>query len=205
MSTNIAFDLLKLYKTYFNNQPYFVSGDESKPLALEPGYSITTENPRPRGSIDYSSKSIAFNKIGAYGQAIWFPVELWKSNKKLIEIEACTVAVNLSKNIIRTAVSERQGTVKECFSVDDYRFTIKGFLIGKNRMIPEDQILQLKDFFETTEPIALHGAYPEMFMNDKTCQVAVSALDFPEVQGKATWVRPFNMMLETDFIDSLSI
>lgn len=205
MSTNTVIDIHALYKTYFNNSPYFIAkAGSNEPLTQEPGYAITTENPRPRGSIDYSSKSIALNKIGSYGQAIWFPIELWKSNKKLIEIEACTVGVNLSKTIIRTAVSERKGTVKECFAIDDYRFAVRGFLIGKNRMVPEDQILQLKDWFETTEPIELHGGYPEMFL-DESCRVAISALDFPEVQGKATWIRPFAMIIETDFIQNLII
>lgn len=203
MSTNTVFDLYKLYKSQFNDTPYFVTKDDKKTVQ-ETGYTITAENPRPKGSIDYSSKSIAFNKIGAYGQAIWFPVELWKSNKKIIEIEACTVAVNLSKNIIRTAVSERKGTIKECFAIEDYRFTIKGFLIGKNRAVPEDQIQQLKDWFETTEPIELHGGYPEIFL-DESCRVAVSALDFPEVQGKAPWIRPFSMIVETDYIQDLII
>lgn len=202
-----AFDLAKLYKTYFNNSPYFVSDKGSnEPLTNEPGYLITSENPRPKGSIDYSSKTgQPFNKIGAYGQAIWFPIQLYKSEKQLLEIEACTVAVNLTKTIIRTAVSERQGTVKECFSIDDYKFTIKGFLIGKNQLVPEDQIIALKQWFETTEPIALHGGYPELFMNDSTCRVAVGNLDFPEVQGKATWIRPFSMTVETDFIDGLKL
>ncbi|MNP98670.1 hypothetical protein D3C85_112900 [compost metagenome] len=204
MSTNTAFDLLKLYKTYFNNTPYFVSNDDNKPLTQEPGYSITMENPRPKGSIDYSSKNIAFNKIGSYGQDIWFPIELWKSGRKLIEIEACTVGVNLMKEIIRTPVSERKGKVKECFAIDDYRFSIKGFLIGKNRLVPEDQIQQLKDWFETTEPIELHGGYPEIFL-DESCRVAVSNLDFPEVQGKAPWIRPFTMTIETDYIQDLII
>lgn len=204
MSTNTAFDLLKIYKTYFNNQPYFVTNDENKPLTQGPGYSITTENPRPKGSIDYSSKNIAFNKIGSYGQDIWFPIELWKSGQKLIEIEACTVAVNMMKEIIRTSVSERKGKVKECFAIDDYRFSIKGFLIGKNRLVPEDQILQLKDWFETTDPIELHGGYPEIFL-DESCRVAVSNLDFPEVQGKAVWIRPFSMIVETDYIQDLII
>jgi hypothetical protein len=203
MSTNTAFDLYKLYKTYFNNSPYFVADkDSQEPLTQEPGYLITSENPRPRGSIDYSSKNIAFNKIGAYGQAIWFPIALHKSNQLLIEIEACTIAVNLSKTIIRTAVSERKGTVKECFSIDDYKFTIKGFLLGKNRIVPEDQILLLKEWFETTEPIELHGGYPEIFL-DESCRVAVGSLDFPEVQGKATYIRPFAMTLETDYIQDL--
>lgn len=205
MSTNTAFDLLKLYKTYFNNQPYYVDPEgNSKPITEEIGYSVSMENPRPKGSIDYSSKNIAFNKIGAYGQDIWFPIELWKSGRKLIEIEACTVGVNLMKEIIRTPVSERKGKVKECFAIDDYRFSIKGFLIGKNRMVPEDQILQLKDWFETTEPIELHGGYPEIFL-DESCRVAVGSLDFPEVQGKAPWIRPFSMIVETDYIQDLII
>lgn len=203
MSTNTAFDLYKLYKTYFNNSPYYITPKgEEKPLTNEIAYSVLTENPRPKGSIDYSSKNIAFNKIGAYGQDIWFPIELWKSSRKIIEIEACTVGVNMMKEIIRTPVSERKGKVKECFAIDDYRFSIKGFLIGKNRIVPEDQILALKDWFETTEPIELHGGYPEIFL-DESCRVAVSALDFPEVQGKAPWIRPFTMTVETDYIQDL--
>jgi hypothetical protein len=205
ISTNTAFDLLKLYKTYFANNPYFITDkDSQQPITQEIGYSITAENPRPRGSIDYSSKNIPFNKIGAYGQAIWFPIELWKSGKKIIEIEACTVGVVLTQEIIRTQVSERKGRVKECFNIDDYRFNIKGFLIGKNRFVPEDQILLLKDWFETTEPKELHGGYPEIFL-DESCRVAVSNLDFPEVQGKAPWIRPFTMTLETDYIQDLII
>lgn len=204
MSTNNAFDLLKLYKTYFLNTPYFVSAN-GKGVTEEPGYSITSENPRPRGTIDFSSKNIAFNKIGSYGQSIWFPIELWKANQQLLEIDACTVGVNLSKTIIRTAVSERHGTVKECFSIDDYKFNVKGFLIGKNRRVPEDQILKLKEWFETTEPIELHGSFIELFMNDSSCRVAVASLDFPEVQGKAPWIRPFSMSIETDFINDLKL
>jgi hypothetical protein len=211
MSTNTIFDLHALYKVQFGNSPYFVTKDENKPLSQEPGYSIAMENPRPKGSIDYSSKNIAFNKKGAYGQDIWFPVTLKSSvleKGKLvsieIEIEACTVGVNLVKEIIRTQVSERKGRVKECFSIDDYKFNIKGFLIGKNRFVPEDQINILKKIFESTYPVEMHGGYPEIFL-DKSCRVAIGNLDFPEVQGKAPWIRPFTMTLETDYIQDLII
>lgn len=207
MSTNTAFDLLKLYKTYFNNAPYFVTNDEKKPLTQEPGYSINTDNPRPKGSIDYSSKNIAFNEIGSYGQDIWFPVTfktVFEKQRIEIKIIACTVGVNMMKEIIRTQVSERKGKVKECFAIDDYRFNIKGFLIGKNRIVPEDQILQLKKIFESTDPVELHGGYPEIFL-EESCRVAISALDFPEVQGKAVWIRPFAMTVETDYIQNLII
>lgn len=206
MTTNTVFDLYKIYKTYFKNSPYFIPDKDSQEPTPEeePSYSIQEYNSRVRGSVDYSRKGQPFNKIGAYGQAIWFPIELWMSKQKKIEIEACTVAVNLSKTIIRTAVSERKGTVKECFAIDDYKFTIKGFLIGQNKMVPEDQILLLKEWFETREPIELHGGYPEMFL-EESCRVAVSTLDFPEVQGKAVWIRPFSMTLETDYIQDLTV
>lgn len=211
MSTNNLFDLHALYKTTFGTSPYFVTKDENKPLSQEPGYSVSLENPRPKGSIDYSSKNIAFNKKGAYGQDIWFPITLKSTTLERgklvpieIEIEACTVGVNLVKEIIRTQVSERKGRVKECFSVDDYRFNIRGFLIGKDRLVPEDQIQTLKKIFESTDDVILKGGYVEIFLED-SCKVAISNLDFPEVQGKAPWIRPFTMTLETDYIQDLII
>lgn len=212
-STNTVVDLVKLYKTYFANSPYFITDKDSlQPTTEETGYSITTENTRPKGSIDYSSKNIPFNKIGAYGQAIWFPVTLKTTTIDNngnavfveIEIEACTVGVNLMKEIVRTPVSERKGKVKECFAIDDYKFTIKGFLIGKNKMVPEDQITTLKQVFESTYPVELNGGYPEIFL-DNSCRVVIGSLDFPEVQGKAVWIRPFSMTLETDYIQDLII
>jgi Domain of unknown function (DUF6046) len=210
MSTNTVFDLYKLYKTYFGNQPYFVS-DENKPTPEVQGYSIASKNPRTKGSIYYSNKNQPFNKVNFYGQEIWFPITLkglvlekGKLLKSEIEIEACTVGVNLTKTIIKTVVSERKGTVKECFSIDDYKFTIKGFLIGRNRTVPENQITILKQIFESTEPVELHGGYPELFL-DESCRVVINTLDFPEVQGKAPWIRPFTMTLETDYIQDLII
>jgi hypothetical protein len=181
------FDLQALYKTYFNKLPYHLP-----------------DNDRPKGSIDYSKNNIALNKIGAYGKDIWFPITFWINEKTSLEIEACTVAVNLSKTIIKTAVSERKGTVHETFGIDDYKFTIKGFLIGKNRFFPEDQINQLKEIFETTEPVLLKGGYPEVFLGD-TCHVVIATLDFPEVQGKSPWIRPFSLTCESDFIQDIII
>lgn len=198
-----VFDLQDLYKTYFNKSPYFITPKSSeKQVTQDVVYAGIAQNPNPKGTIYRSLKNRAFNKIGAYGQDIWFPIEFWKSNEKSIEIDACTVAVNLSKTIIKTAVSERKGTVHEVFAIDDYKFTIKGFLIGKNRTFPEEQINMLKEFFETTEPVSLHGGYPELFL-DQSRRVVIATLDFPEVQGKNHWIRPFNLTCESDFISDI--
>jgi hypothetical protein len=205
MSTNTIFDLYKLYKTYFNDTPYHVINDSKQLSNQDTGYSIATQNPFPRGTVHRGERhNQPFNKIGSYGQNIWGTITLKLPSGLSIEIEACTVAVNLGKTIIKTSVSERQGAVKECFHNDDYRFIIKGFLIGKNRSFPEQEIYTLKEMFESTESVELHGGYPEIFLND-SCKVVIETLDFPEVQGKAHWIRPFQMTCESDLIQDLII
>ena len=194
------FDLFKLYKSTFGNAPYFIKKD-GQTTTEETNYFIEKSD-RTAASIDYTSKQIALNKKSMLGKDIWFPIEFWLNTNQAMEIEACTIGVNLNKTIIKTAVSERKGTVKEQFNVDDYRFNIKGFLIGKNRFFPEDQIAALKTIFETTEPVYLRGGYPEIFL-EENAQVVITSLDFPEVEGKSPFIRPFSLMCESDYIEDL--
>jgi len=202
MSLNTVFDLNALYQNYFGNKPYHIT--ETKSTSNEKPYTLIAPNPTPKGTTVYTKKNIALNKQSVYGKDIWFPIELWLGEKQLITIDTCTIGVNLSATIIRTPVSERKGTVKESFYEDDYKFNIKGFLIGKNRQFPEEEILLLKQFKESHDAKELRGGYPELFL-DESCRVAVVALDFPEVQGKAPHIRPFTLTLESDFIQDITI
>jgi len=204
MSTNTLFDLNKLYQTYFNNKSYYVAPKGSeKPLTQDVGYSVQMQNPRKRGEIVKSIHAQPFNKVGAYGQDIWFPITLWINDNEILDIDACTVGAHLSSTVIKTIVSERKGSVHETFSEDDVKFNIKGFLIGKNRTIPEKEIDFLIKFKNYTGAKKLLGGYPSLFAD--TPNVVCLDLDFPEVQGKAPWIRPFTMQLETDYIIDLII
>ncbi|AZA84785.1 hypothetical protein C1637_18560 [Chryseobacterium lactis] len=192
-----VFDLQNLYKSYFSRNPINIptSGTE----VMQDFKNLSPSKNKNRGEIFTSTKGIDFNKTGAYGQDIWFPVEFRINGSDSLTIDACTIAVNLSKTVIRTAVSERKGTVKEMFSIDDYKFTIRGFLIDKNRKVPEADIDKLKMIFETDQPVTMHGGYPEIFLKEST-RVAVTSLEFQEVQGKVHWIRPFSLTCESDFI-----
>ena len=198
MANNI-FDIHKLYKSVFGSTPYFIKSEEpQEELEL---YQIA-QSDRSKYTIDYTSKQIALNKKSVYGTDIWHPITFWESEFSKIEIEACTVAVNLLKTVVRTSVSERKGTVKEIFNIDDYRFSVRGLLIGKDRFFPEEQIAMLKKLFETTQPVFLKGGYPEIFL-EENAQVVITALDFPDVEGKAHWIRPFTLTCESDYIQDL--
>lgn len=210
MTTANVFNLGKLYKEYFGRESYYIDPEgKSKKVTQEIEFPGIEKNPRPRGTIHYSKKNISFNKSGAYGQDIWFPVELRGSKKTAgswenisLSLDACTISVNLVSTIVSTPVVERKGTVNEIVNIDDYKFTIRGFLIGKNRLVPEDDILNLVAIKESTREKTLHGGYPELFL-DESCRIVISELEFPEVQGQNHWIRPFTMTCKSDFITDL--
>ena len=210
LTTANVFNLYDLYKEYFGRGSYYVDKDGNKKnFTQEVEIPGITKNPNPRGTIHYSSKNISFNKIGAYGQDIWFPIT-FKGGKLVagtyegihISIDACTISVNLATTVVSTPVVERKGMVNEIINIDDYVFTIRGFLIGKNRTVPEDKIRALVDFKESTQEKTMHGGYPEIFL-DESCRIIVTNLEFPVVQGQNHWIRPFSMSCKSDFITDL--
>jgi len=197
-------NIVDLYGATFGNRPYFLNQKDSETPAVDTAiYSGIPQSDRLKSSIDYTTRQIALNKKNAYGMDIWFPITL-KSGNLEIEIEACTVGVNMTSTIISTPVSERKGEVNEVFHEDSVKFNIKGFIIGKNRFFPEEQINILRALKTTTNPLELHGGYPEIFL-EESCRVIMPQLDFPEVQGKAPWIRPFTMTLREDYIQDLII
>ena len=211
ISTANTFNLVALYKEYFGRGSYVVDKSGLKKPAENILYSGITENESPRGTIHVSYKTgQSFNKKGSYGQDIWFPITL--SGSKIVgntteplqlDIDICTISVNLVSTIVSTPVVERKGTVNELVNIDDYKFTIRGFLVGKNRKVPEEDILKLVDIKESTQEKTLHGGYPELFL-DATCKIAISELEFPEVQGQNHWIRPFTLTCKSDFITDLN-
>lgn len=225
-STANVFDLLKIYKEYFGKNPYHVNDQGTVAPLSEILYSGIPRNPNPKGTIHKSFKSgQPFNKIGSYGQDIWFPIKLvsteiiqGKHEQISLEIDICTISVNLSTTIVSTPIEGRKGMVNEIVNQPDNKFTIRGMLVGKNRKVPEDEILKLKYFKEpiTVEatkdgspglikkfPVQLHGGYVELFLF-KSCQIVVESLEFPEVQGQNHWIRPFTMVCQSDDIEDLA-
>ncbi len=209
MTTANVFNLYKLYEEYFGRNSYYVDKSGEKKPANNIEYSGIPKNDSPRGTIHQSNFGQDYNKIGAYGQDIWHPIELkgfrvagGSLEPISINIDACTVSVNLVSTVVSTPVVERKGTVNEIVNIDDYKFTIRGFLIGKNRKVPEDDILNLVTIKESTAEKTMHGGYVELFLDD-SCRIVISELEFPEVQGQNHWIRPFTLTCKSDFITDL--
>lgn len=185
-----------IYNTYF--QPSYKVNDNREPLIPEE-YGKIEQKPRNEKTI----KGIELSKY-VNGVEVFLPIQFWKSQQLFLEILCCTIRITSKKTIIRTAVSERVGTIKEQFNVGDYIFTIKGVLIGDKRTFPDEKILKMKEIYETTDSVELYNAMTELFMTGSR-RIAIESLEFPEVQGGSKHHRPFVLTCESDFVDSLEI
>lgn len=201
MST-IAFELRQLYRSTFGGRPYQIG--EEKPTPDGPGFRID-------GSSEVLTQASGSHLVARYkNMDIWLPVKLVGLNAGTFgasEILLPYVTINISgkKTIIKTPLAERKGTVKEVFSVDDYKIAIKGFVIDDtNRQWPEKELTILKKLFELNEAVQLDNALTNIFL-DKDTRVVIEDIKFPEVSGGRKHIRPFSMELESDSVFELEI
>lgn len=68
-------------------------------------------------------------------------------------IDTCLFIVNMVKNIIKTDIQGREGSVKEYISLGDYKINVKGLCVGKNGEYPYDQVAVLNQYLKL--PIAI--------------------------------------------------
>lgn len=179
---HIITDIEEIYKTYFG-RPYQV------PTATVP--LMTTQYGMP----------ISADMLG---REVMLPVTLRSGSGGVqISLPCCTIRVQGSKSVVRTPMSERIGTVKELWQVEDWQFTLQGVLIAdEGKAMPDEQIVTLIRLFEEQGSIRIENALADLFL-DTSDRVCMTSLNFPEVQGKNLRHRPFEMTLESDYIESL--
>ncbi|MDR2472142.1 MAG: DUF6046 domain-containing protein [Tannerella sp.] len=200
ISTANVINLVNLYREYFGNSPYLV---QYEPSAL-PDASYGNVPPRKQTGRTQLGEALTSETADAYGHEVFLPVEFFKSNTQFLTLKCCTVRITSKKTIIRTAVAERIGTVKEQFSTGDWEISIKGVLIAENRQFPDDKILKLKELYETTDEVELYNAMTGLFMLPSK-RIVISSIEFPDVQGKNNRHRPFEMSCESDFVETLIV
>lgn len=183
--SSFLINLKEIYREYFPNN-----------FVVEPKTVIPEKETTVLGSP-------VVDKSDILGRTVFLPITLNCGQEKLT-IPCATIRIIGQKTIVRTAISERRGTVKEQFSVGDYEFAINGVLVADKSMIPDKDILMLKNFYESTVPVELHNAISDFFL-DSSCQVCITALEFPETQGKTVRHRPFSLTCESDYVNTLTL
>jgi len=91
-------------------------------------------------------------------------------------------AVNQQKNIVRTAIQGRNGTVKEYISDGDYDITIRGLIVSPDaEKYPTDDVLKLVEILKVQNNIEIASR----FLNDyfSITNIVIASYSLPENEG----------------------
>ena len=204
----LILDLGELFKNQFGSKPYVL------------GIGGSGTAPDPYKNIPVSTKGLTeFTATGSelrsqyLGVEIFLPIKIYDESGTglLMHLPYCVVSISGKNNYVSTPMIDRKGSVKELYSGDDYKITIKGFLIGADRKFPEADLKLLNDLKNKNTAVVLDNAITNIFLSDPALpqdeqrRVVVMSFDLPEVSGGREHVRPFSLELESDTVFDLEI
>jgi hypothetical protein len=157
-------------------------------------------------------------EYSAYGTPIFMPIHLGDSSKSngLIEWNAravnqlkllcCVVDISQTRNIVKTEIQGRDGTVKEFISNGDYQINIKGILSNDvytpnrtkptkgNRKYPIDAVAHLNEICKAPTAIPIeHRLLYELGIYD----IVIESFSFPATPGR-TNIQTFELNCISD-------
>lgn len=115
-----------------------------------------------------------------------------------IELTEILLTVTQSKNIIRTPLNGRDGTVKEYISNGDYSISVEGFIVSEQPLKkPTEQIKSLQTFLELKQSLDIGS---EFLSQLGITQVVVNDYSFHEIQGSINQVAlRISLWSDTEF------
>lgn len=106
-----------------------------------------------------------------------------------------------TKRYVETDLTERRGSVTEYVSMNDYRMSVKGLLIGHDGSFPEKDVEDLKTLWERAEALEIKCILTDIFLltnehggQDKVLMQNFNLAENPGVEH----VRGFTFDLKTD-------
>lgn len=95
-------------------------------------------------------------------------------------LDAILMTVSMEKNIVKTIIQGRSGSVKEYISDGDYTIAINGMLVGNNVQYPSVLRDQLKEILDVPAALKVTGNY----LNGLGVQsIVVKDYSFPQKSG----------------------
>ena len=92
-----------------------------------------------------------------------------------IRLDTCLLEVSVDKNIIRTPIDGRDGTVKQFINLGDYVINVQGIIIGTTEAVnggfevtdtgrvPEEEIRKLNEIFKVPQELEIVSEFLDFF------------------------------------------
>ncbi len=122
-----------------------------------------------------------------------------------LEIDTIIIVVNQTKNIVKTQISGRNGTIKEYINDGDYEIQMAGILSsGINNVEPSSQIDSLVDICQARASLKISNSYLDRL---GITEIVIENYTFPQKEGyrdnffftiNAVSNRPFELRIKDD-------
>lgn len=116
-------------------------------------------------------------------------------------LETALISLSQAKQIVRTQIQGRDGSVKEYVGLDDYSIRVEGTITGANGVAPTDEVLNLKKMLDA--PITLDIVCPYLNQLGVTHAV-VDGYELPQNAGGISY-QTFTIDLISDYPKELRI
>lgn len=117
-----------------------------------------------------------------------------KISYKGIDLKGVICDVSFGKNIVKTAISGRNGTVKELISLTDRAINIKGVLVSPNNDYPGEQVQRLLEICDLQTDIEVVSPHLALF---KIYNIVIEECRFAQREGFAN-VQAFELSCVSD-------
>jgi hypothetical protein len=112
-----------------------------------------------------------------------------------VVVDTVIFSVSKPRNIVKTPIQGRNGTVKEYVSDGDYVITCRGIISNRDNVIPLDQARDLRTVFEVPQQVPIVSEY----LNDlfEIFDIVIEQWDMPQVEGTRNQI-PFSFTATSD-------
>lgn len=184
---NNSFNLIELYQKVFN-----IKGVR---FAIPTG----DTNAGNEGEVQNFTLDLpAIPKARAYsvlGTPIYEQITFRTSGREYTFPDWPLIDISASKNIIKTPIKGRNGTVKEYINIDDYLITIRGILINHDgEEYPEEMVNEMHDIFKINKELQVTTPVLNLL---EIHNIVIQDLKFPEVEGY-NHIQPFVIQCLSD-------
>jgi len=94
---------------------------------------------------------------------------------------AVILEVSQGKNIVKTPIQGRNGTIQEYVSDGDYQINARGFITSKDNIIPLDDAKLFREIMQVPQEIEVVSQYLNEIFDIN--QIVIESFDMPQAEG----------------------
>lgn len=193
--SGIIYDIKDIVQKVWGYKPYTLPALPAESIGENP-YQVKESFQKKstfKGSSIYGGQDLI-------GREVFLPVTIQAGGKNY-EFPYSVLTMRRAKIIVETPMVERGGSVKEEIGMEDWKISMKGFLIDPMNQFPDEQLYALDQLFKHKEPVRLKCALSDLFLEENDF-VVIKELDIPD-KSRVIGVRDFALSMVSDSILTL--